>query len=191
MNLQHAQIRFCGARCLANMLFMPWSNWLRLLLARPPFLDWVAMLIPWFFSVPFGEWPLGTESRYHCNTSTQPPNAPIVWYKQDTVTRYLTFPESSFVSVYYFGLRVLVFITPRENRVIIDHLDPKLFRGRTMPKDRKPLKQTDIEGLVVTAQQSRFHVDASDKPASKEVCCTPRLSSKSQCSHAPHELDRC
>jgi len=43
-----------------------------------------------------------------------------------------------------------------------------------MPKGRRLTKAADEEGLVVTAQQSRFHVDASDTPSSKEVCCISR-----------------
>jgi hypothetical protein len=34
------------------------------------------------------------------------------------------------------------------------------------PKDTK---KKQMEGIVVSAQQSRFHVDASDTPTSKEV----------------------
>ncbi|KAF7964936.1 hypothetical protein HWV62_1615 [Athelia sp. TMB] len=38
-----------------------------------------------------------------------------------------------------------------------------------MPRDKKAPKGTTGEGLVVTAQQSRFHVDASDIPPTKEI----------------------
>ncbi|KZP10488.1 ABC transporter ATP-binding protein uup-1 [Athelia psychrophila] len=38
-----------------------------------------------------------------------------------------------------------------------------------MPRDKKAPKNATAEGLVVTAQQSRFHVDASNIPATKEI----------------------
>lgn len=42
-----------------------------------------------------------------------------------------------------------------------------------MPKDRKIKKSVGgDEGIEVTAQQSRFHVDADEAPTSKEVSPT-------------------